>query len=250
MILGFVGTGTITEAMVRGVKSSSLADWPVILSPRNAQVAARLAALPGVSVASSNQEVCAPADLVILAVRPQIAKEVLTGLSIDVPVISLIAGLDHGRIEDWTGSPQVCRAVPLPFVAEGRDATPVFPPDPVAVALFDALGLAVPVATKAEFDLLAALSALMGSFFGLAETASGWAVTQGLPEAQTRAYLGRLFANLGQVMRDDPASLTQLRHDHSTKGGLNEQIWRDFAAKGGAEALTQALGAALTRIRG
>ena len=31
--LGFLGTGTITAAIVRGLKASALRDWPVMLSP-------------------------------------------------------------------------------------------------------------------------------------------------------------------------------------------------------------------------
>ena len=43
MRVGFVGTGAITEAIVRGMKGSALASWPVVLSPRNAEVARGLA---------------------------------------------------------------------------------------------------------------------------------------------------------------------------------------------------------------
>ena len=68
--LGFIGTGTIVAAMVRGLKGSALQDWPVVLSPRNAEVGRRLAdELSGVAVAASNQAVIDAADIVILAVR-------------------------------------------------------------------------------------------------------------------------------------------------------------------------------------
>ena len=49
MRLGFIGTGTITAHMVRGLKASGLADWPIVVSPRGALVAAELALLPGVT---------------------------------------------------------------------------------------------------------------------------------------------------------------------------------------------------------
>lgn len=253
--LGFIGTGTITEAMVRGLKASPLADWPVLLSPRNAETARRLAAeLPGVQVASSNQAVAAGADILILAVRPQVAETVLAPLRARAgqEVISLVAGLDRSRIAAWMGCDpaRVCRAVPLPFVAQCRDATPVFPPVPQALALFAALGRAIPVQSQQEFDLLAALSALMGSYFGLVGTAVHWAEGQGLHAPAARAYLGQLFANLGRVLQDSPDDPTALRQHHSTPGGLNEQVWRDFTRDGGDRALTQALDAVLHRIQG
>ncbi len=249
--LGFIGTGVIAAAILRGLRRSALRDWPVLLSPRNAELARELAAaFPDVTVAATNQAVADGADLLILAVRPQVAEPVLRDLRLrqDHVVISLIAGLDHDLIRDWTGAATVCRAIPLPFVAEGRDATPVHPPEPRALALFDALGQALPVAGRRDFDVLAALSALMGSYFGLAEIATAWAAGKGLPEAQARAYLSRLFANLGRVLRDSPGDAATLRAEHSTPGGLNEQVFADFRSQGGDVVLTAALDRVLARI--
>lgn len=250
--IGFIGTGTITAAMVRGIRASApLRDWPVLLSPRNAELAAHLAgAFAGVTVGQSNQDVADRSDLLILAVRPQIAQEVLTALTLraDHRVISLIAGLDHGQIARWTGAGRVCRAIPLPFVAQGRDATPVFPPDPEALSLFEALGQALPVATQRDFDAFAALSALMASFFGIAEIASDWGARQGLAPDQARAYVGQLFGNLGEVLRQDPLAVERLRAEHATRGGLNEQLFAEFRSLGGEAALQAGLDGILRRV--
>lgn len=251
--LGFVGTGTITAHLVRGLKASPLADWPVILSPRNATVAARLAAdLPGVTVGRDNQSVIDAADVVILAVRPQVAEAVLRGLKIraDQPMISLIAATPAARISEWTGAVQVCRAVPLPFVEQRSDVTPVFPPHPVAIDLFNAVGTAMPVQDQASFDLYAAISALMGSYFGILDGAAGWATGQGLPAQDVRTYLAGLFQNLGNVAVNSPHSFADLRRDHSTPGGLNEQVFTEFARADGMTALTGALDGVLRRITG
>jgi pyrroline-5-carboxylate reductase len=108
----------------------------------------------------------------------------------------------------------------------------------------------VPCDTIAEFDLLAVGSALMGSYFGILETAQNWLAAQGLAEATARTYLAGLFANLGEVAVANPASFTNLRREYSTKGGLNEQIFNDFARSGGTAALTAALDGVLSRVRG
>lgn len=253
MRLGFIGTGTITAAMVRGLKGSPLKDWPVILSPRNADLARGLAdSLPGVTVAISNQAVIDAADMVVLAVRPQVAEQVLRGLVIRAhqPVISLVAATSADQIAGWTGARQICRAIPLPFVEQRCDVTPVFPALPAALQLFDALGAALPVQDQPTFDLYAALSALMGSYFGLLETSAAWAINKGLPAPDARVYLAGLFHNLGKVAQGDPRSLDDLRRDHSTAGGLNEQVFVNFARQGGTTALTDALDGVLRRIKG
>lgn len=252
MRLGFVGTGTITAAMVRGLKRSRLRDWHVLLSPRNPDIARGLAdELPGVAVAADNQAVIDGADMVVLAVRPDAAETILRGLRFrgGQPVISLIAATPAATITEWTGATQVCRAIPLPFVEEGRDVTPVYPPHPDAMLVFDALGKALPVEDLASFDVYGALSALMAQYFGMIETVADWAARQGMPADDARAYLSGLYHNLGTVLRDSPQSLPELRLGHSTVGGLNEQVCMDFTARGGNAALTAALDAVLARIK-
>ncbi|MCW1919913.1 pyrroline-5-carboxylate reductase [Rhodobacter sp. KR11] len=258
MTLGFIGIGTMASAMIEGLRASAMVEGlgggDILLSPRGAARAQDLAArLPGVRVAASNQAVVDGCDTVILTVRPQIVRDVVTALRFrpGQRVISLVAATAAEDLRAWIGLDlPITRAVPLPFVATRSCVTPVFPPDPEALALFDRLGQAVPCASLQDFDLLAVASAMMGSYFGLLETVQAWLATQGLPEPAARTYLAGLFANLGQVARQSPLDFADLRHEFSTRGGLNEQVFRDFAAGGGTAALTQALDGVLARVRG
>lgn len=53
--------------------------------------------------------------------------------------------------------------------------TAIYPPDPEIAALFDTLGRAVQCESRKEYDLLAAASAMMSTFFGVVEfTTIGW----------------------------------------------------------------------------
>src|SRR5947209_8756253 len=93
MELGFIGTGAITTAIVRGLGAAFAADGRIHLSPRGAANAATLAGtFRHVDVASSNQDVLDRSDVVILAVRPQVATEVIEALRFrpDHHVISVI----------------------------------------------------------------------------------------------------------------------------------------------------------------
>jgi pyrroline-5-carboxylate reductase len=249
MTLGFIGTGTMAAAMVEGLGGTD-----ILVSPRGAAVAAGLARrFPGVRVAADNQAVIDGCDMVVLAVRPQVAEAVIRPLRFrsGQKVVSLIAATQIAALRDWIGFDlPIIRAVPLPFVADRASVTPVFPPDAEVAALFHRLGTALPCRDIAEFDLLAVGSALMGSYFGLLETAQGWLEAQGLEDRAARTYLASLFANLGKVAADSPAGFATLRAEHSTPGGLNEQIFHDFAAGGGTAALTAALDRVLVRVRG
>jgi pyrroline-5-carboxylate reductase len=225
-----------------------------ILSPRGAELAADLARrLPGVTVAASNQAVVDGSDLVVLAVRPQVAEEVVRALQFrpGQRVISLVAATQIDTIRGWIGIDlPVIRAIPLPFVADRRCVTPILPPDAEVAALFNRLGQVVECSSQAEFDLLAVGSALMGSYFGILDVAQGWLVAQGLPEASARSYLAGLFGNLGRVAEGSSTAFAALRNEYSTVGGLNEQIFRTFEREGGSDALRTALDQVLARVRG
>ncbi|TCL72600.1 pyrroline-5-carboxylate reductase [Rhizobium sp. BK251] len=254
MTIGFVGTGTITEAVVTGLGKTGFRDTQIVLSPRNESVAARLAAANGnVSIASGNQDVLDRSDLVFVAVRPQIAEEVVRALRFrpDHHVISFVAATPLDRLLEWIDQPvRLSQAIPLPFVADLQGATAIHPPDEVSHAVFSVLGAAIEVESEREFDLLAAASSMMGTYFGILDAASAWLESQGLARAAGDAYLRQLFSGLAHAARSRPAaSFDELVGEHSTKGGLNEQVLEDFRDFGGTAALQKALARVLARIR-
>ncbi|OBZ95076.1 pyrroline-5-carboxylate reductase [Pararhizobium polonicum] len=252
--LGFIGTGTITEAIITGIFAVPDRAADILVSPRNAEVAAKLAArYPSVRIAGSNQEIVDAADMLFLAVRPQIAEEVIRALRFrpGQRVVSLIAAVHDAKLTEWIDQKvEIVRAVPLPFVADRTGVTMIYPPEPRAASFFAGLGTAVECETQNEYDLLAAASALMGTYFGLLERTTEWLTSQGISEQKSRNYLAPLFASLGRtsVISQD-RSPGDLRREFSTKGGLNEQLFREFEQGGGTEALTAALTSVLLRIK-
>src|SRR3546814_12197537 len=120
--LGLIGTGTVAAAIVEGLAMSG--NEPILLSPRNADSAADLASrFSHVGVASDNQAVIDDSDLVILAVRPQIADAVLGPLRFrpDHRILILIATVSLARLRAWPApAVQVVRAGPLPPGAPSR----------------------------------------------------------------------------------------------------------------------------------
>ena len=252
--LGFIGTGTITEAIVTGLVSGEETAPEIIVSPRSAKTAARLAALSSqVTVADDNQHVVDGADMLFLAVRPDVAEAVVRALRFrpGQQVVSLIATVDHATLRALIGVPvNLVRAVPLPFVATRSGVTTIFPPDPAVEAFFSPLGTAVACKTIEEFDVLAAASALMGSYFGIMDHLVGWMRSKGLPQESARTYLAQHFLSLATVAFRNPSTpLEDLRHEYSTKGGLNEQMFAEYHNAGGNEALTHALDVVLARIQ-
>lgn len=253
--IGFIGTGAITEAIVRGLLREPAFVAKAILSPRNADVAGRLAAeFPSVEIASDNQSVVERSRIIVLAIRPQIAQEVVRKLKFNGGqlVISVIAATSRDELHEWMGAgPRLVQAIPLPFVAERQGVTVIYPPDADVAAIFDVLGSAVICANKEEYDLLAAASAVMSTYFGVMSMLEDWLAEKGLGRSQARSYIAPLFASLAKCAdRADSAPFVVLSREFATRGGLNEQVLSDFERHGGRLALSSALDAVLARIRG
>ena len=254
MRLGFVGTGAITDAIVRGVLRSSLQVTQILVSPRSASIAAGLAqASPLVTIASDNQSVVDGSDTVFLAIRPQVAEEVVKPLSFrpGQEVVSLVAAVHLATLAGWVREEvHLTRAIPLPFVADLEGVTAIYPPNKRIASIFRALGGAIEAGTAAEYDLLGVCSALMGVYFGFLETATRWAEERGMPYGDAKAYLAHLSASLSRAAITSQSSFEELRLAYSTAGGVNEQVFEDFSRNGGTQALTQALSAVLVRFQG
>ncbi|HWY56147.1 MAG TPA: pyrroline-5-carboxylate reductase [Terriglobales bacterium] len=253
MKLGFVGTGAITSAIVTGLSSASADQSAIQLSPRNHKIASELATrFPHVSVASSNQDVLDNSDVVILAVRPQIAANVVSELRFrpDHQVISLISAISLASISELVApATKVARAVPLPSVADRLGPTAIYPPDPLVADLFGRLGTAIEVETANEFDGLSAATATIASYFAFADAIVSWLTRHGVSAPKARDYVARIFRGSINAAVDAPErSLKSLADEHATRGGINEQVLSYLVERGVFEDLSRALDAVLQRI--
>ncbi|WP_406833967.1 pyrroline-5-carboxylate reductase [Pseudomonas asiatica] len=252
--IGFIGTGIITEAMVTGLLASPAESLEIIVSARNEAVSSRLAAAHSqVLVSPSNQRIVDSSDTVILAIRPQVAESVIRDLVFrpDQKVISVIAATPRALLAQWIEAEvDIVQAIPLPFVARRKGVTAIYPPSPDVSALFNQLGRAVECTSKDEYDLLAAASAMMSTYYGVLHSAASWLGTHGLPSDKARDYLTHLCGALSEAaISSEPASFIEMSIAYATPGGLNEQVLRDFNQHGGERALHLALDNVFERIR-
>ncbi len=206
-----------------------------------------LADLTMCRLASTNQAVLDASDLVVLAVRPQIASSVLPELRFrpDQHVLSLIATLSIDDLRPLTApAALVTRAVPLPSVARRQGPTAIYPPSPPIKALFDALGTAIELDNEGEFDAFSAATAVMASYFAFAEAISGWMTRRGVAPENAQAFVSQMFQGLaGTSPAAQGGGFAALAEEHQTRGGLNEQVLRSVTDQGVFAALERALDA-------
>ncbi|PRH87817.1 F420-dependent NADP oxidoreductase [Labrys okinawensis] len=253
MKLGFIGTGALTSAIVTGLKSVADNDVAVVLSPRNEAVAADLASrFADVRVAADNQAVLDACDTIMLAVRPQIAHDVLAGLQFRPAhrIISLIATLSLEEIAALV-SPAERVTKALPMVAQRQGPTIIYPPDPDVVAFFARFGKAFAVKDVTEFDALSVATATFATYFKYLDTLHGWLQGHGVSDPTARSYVSALFKALAQAPEAAPdTDFMHLAQEYATRGGINEQVLRELTDRKLFEAFAESLDGVHRRISG
>ena len=236
-----------------GLKSIQDNSVSVLLSPRNEEIAAQLAArYPDVRIASDNQAVLDECDTIMLAVRPQIAHQVLPELKFrrDHHLISLIATLSREEIIGLTApASRVTKALPMPMIAYRLGATIIYPPDPAVTALLGGLGKVIEVESSSEFDALSVVTATYATYFKYLDTIHRWLKAHDVPETKGRDYITALFAALGHAPETAPdVDFTHLAQDYATRGGINEQVLNELTARNVFDALAESLDGVHRRI--
>lgn len=254
MRLGFVGTGAITSAIVTGLNAAGIGGDTILVSPRNADTAASLAArFLSVRVAASNQAVLDDSDVVMLAIRPQVAAEVLSELRFraDHHVISLMAIIPVDRVRTMvTPARIVTRAIPLPLVADLCGPTPIFPPDQVAAGIFNRIGTTIEATSAEQFSAFSTATASMAPFFAFAGEIADWLARHDVPAGDAHVYVASMFQGLANIgAKDTGHGFGALAGEFATRGGINEQVVAHLKEHAALTALSDALDAVLLRLK-
>lgn len=249
---GILGVGSIATAIVTGLCNGVVDPPEVVLSPRNADRAADLAArFPSVRVAVDNQEVVDDSDVVVVCLLPIHAAEVLAGLQFRAghAVVSAIAGFPVAQLAGLVApATDIARSIPLSAVATRGGVTPVYPATPAATGLYGQIGGSLEIATELAYESVSAASATVAAYFRYLGTIAGWLSSHGIPTAEARRYVADTFAALSGELDSPGADFAALAQAHTTPGGLNEQFARHLDAAGTYDAVEAGLDALLARI--
>lgn len=246
-MLGVIGVGAIGAALVSGLSEGS--EPPeILLSPRSARVAAKLAAAyPNVRIADSNQTVVDRTSVVLLCVRPADARAVMSELAFkEQNLISVMAGVPLRLLRELAAPAQdIVRAIPLPSVAARRGITPLFPATDFARSLFERIGRVIEVADETTFDHFSASTATIAAHFLYLNQISDWLAAHGVAQSEARHYVAAMFAEIAASLHGQHSDFGELMREHATPGGINELFCRVVTEEG----VWTAVDAGLDRVR-
>lgn len=247
MRIGFIGTGTISAAVIEGLQS--LPDAPeIVVSPRSEAMSLALAAkFKRVSRARSNEEV-ATAEIVFLGMRPAHLEDAMAGIDFKAGqiVASMVAGFAYNDIEARWPKATVCRFIPLPGIARGRGPMATYPSVPEIVRLMSPLGdlFVAPDEARIHFG---GLNSFMSSYYELQRALIDVGTGAGISQSDARGFVVSLLGMLADTAQHTPdAAFGSLVEEHQTKGGLNERVRATLLEQGWFDAPRTALNATTT----
>lgn len=236
--IGFIGTGEIAAAMVAGLTGRG---HQITVSERNGAMAAALAAQFTDVAVAPNEQVIADSDVVFLCLLADVARDVLPGLTFraDQSVISVMVDVPLTDLKALCApATEIAITIPLPSIAVGGSALPVFPNSPALHALFGDTDLIIPCAAEAALNAHFAATALASPILDQMRAGAQWLAALTGDETASEQYIATVFTGFLRSMTENPeTTFTDLLDSLATEGGLNATLRTHMRKAGAVDAL-------------
>jgi len=234
--IGFLGAGSIVEAMLSGIiKKGLVSPKQILVSNRNNQERLdQLTRAFSVQVTQDKHALVQSCDILILAMKPKDAAEALMELHGAVRpgqlVISVIAGVATSLIEEWLGVEcSIIRTMPNTSSAIGLSATGLacnrFVTEAqlqLATRLFESIGTVFTVAEE-ELDIVTGLSGSGPAYiYYLVEAMVGAGTKAGLPRETARQLTLQTLLGAAHMLLDTSEEPALLRKKVTSPGGTTQ----------------------------
>ena len=257
----FIGGGNMARSLIGGLVATGMSNKDISVSEPKADLREKLSKNFGVNALEENASAVMGANVIVLAVKPQILQEVVTPLGALVAearplLISVAAGVTCSSIERWVGGdPALIRVMPNTPALIGAGISALYANNNVsdgqgtlAEKIMAAVGKTVWIK---EETLMDAVTAVSGSgpayFFYVMQAIHDAAVREGL-DAETARLLSLETAlgaaRLAVESMEEPGSLQK---QVTSPGGTTEAAIKVFDDAGVRDTLRQAVSAARAR---
>ena len=261
--LAFIGAGNMGRAIVGGLVQGGYPAARIRVADADPGAVARLGDALGTTACTSNAQAIADAAVVVLAVKPQQMRDVVTALAPTLGqtrplVLSIAAGITTAALDNWLGGgAAIVRSMPNTPALIRRGTSALFANAAVAPAqraLADTImGAVGQVHWLTDESLMDAVTALSGSgpayIFRLIEALEEAGTGLGLAPPLARALALETTAGAAALAAGSDFSPAELRAQVTSKGGTTERALAVLQAGGLTELFANALAAARDRSR-
>lgn len=259
--LAFIGTGNMAFAIIQGLLRSGYHASQIIAC--NKSNIARREALQAVGISThfANREAVEQAEVVVLAVKPQVMAEVCAEFAdIDFSnkwVISVAAGISVERLEELLPTAKnIIRTMPNTPSLIGEGMTGLFAKKSVnstacefAENLMSAVGKCYWVETEDKINHIIAITGSSPAyFFRFMEAMQQSAMQMGFSEQDARLLVQSVALGAAKLVEANPTvPLSTLRENVTSKGGTTAKALEVFEQANLADTVDKAMWAAIYR---
>jgi pyrroline-5-carboxylate reductase len=259
--IGFIGTGNMGEALIRGLLKVGVADpGQIVGSDPRPERAEELAGKYGIRTTGDNVEVARQADILILSVKPQVMERVLDEIGSEIHahalVISIAAGVPLAAIESRLPQARVIRTMPNTPALVGAGATAIAvgghaTDDDLKAArrIFDSVGMTVAL-DEAQMDAVTGLSGSGPAYvFLVIEALADAGVKVGLSRHHAQSLAAQTLLGSAKLLIETDEHPGRLKDMVTSPGGTAIAGLHTLEAGGLRTTLMDAVEAATKRSR-
>ncbi|HBC85424.1 MAG TPA: pyrroline-5-carboxylate reductase [Lentisphaeria bacterium] len=230
MRLAIIGSGKMATALVLGiVEEDVLSDTDIIASDINEDARRSFEKKTGIRCVASSAEALKGADVVLLAVKPQSAKDLIPEISKlcnGKLIISIMAGITLSKLCGWFGTKRVVRTMPNTPLMVGKGATAFTCGEDVSTAdkeltksFFKASGIVFEL-PESNLDIVTALSGSGPAFaFEYIQAMVDAAEKSGLKKEIALELAVQTLAGAAEMLKQKMGTPDELRNAVTSKGG-------------------------------
>jgi pyrroline-5-carboxylate reductase len=259
----FIGGGNMATSLIGGlIAQGHTADSIVVCDPNESQ-RDQLTTQYGIKTFADCAPALVNADIVLLAVKPQVMKVVALNIASAIPAdakqpmfVSIAAGINLFSLQSWLGEQQaIVRCMPNTPSLIQLGASGLFANEHTSISqknlaetVLKAAGIVQWVQSEAEID---AVTAVSGSgpayYFLLMEAMIDAGVELGLSRDTASELTLQTAIGAAQMAKESDVDVAELRRRVTSPGGTTEQAINTFESAHLRDIVKAALGAAHRR---
>jgi len=258
--LTFIGGGNMARSLIGGLSDHYRPDSICVADPVP-EIRTALEQDFSVRTGENNETALAGASCVVLAIKPQLMKEILVPLAEPIAkarplLVSIAAGIRVDSMIHWlNGYDNIVRVMPntpalVKLGASGLFATARVSDDDrnTAESIMAAVGTTAWVENEQLIDVVTALSGSGPAyFFYMLEAMTAKAVELGLSADTARDLALQTAIGAAELARQSPETFETLRRNVTSPGGTTEAAIESMEARGGRDVIATAVEAAARR---
>lgn len=235
--IAFIGAGNMAGALIGGLLADGYPAERLIASDPAADKCAALAGATGIRTLQDNRTAVREADIVVLAVKPQILKQVAQDIADTVQshkplLVSIAAGVRSVTLDAWLGgNVALIRTMPNTPAMLQAGATALYATSKVSVSqreqaesLMRAVGITQWVDDEALMDAVTALSGSGPAYFFLViEAMQAAGRNLGLSEQSARLLTLQTALGAARMALESDVDAATLRQRVTSPGGTTER---------------------------